>query len=95
MDGGFDAADLSFVPTRLLLEEVARRYDASIFAGVVQVETGQLGNERRWQGNPLLCLGMTQRITYDLMHAANECDDPVDDDEDLGLPESEDDPSWN
>lgn len=52
--------DLETVSTDDLIDELQRRFDHSIFAGVKEMDDSHDASDVRWKGSRLQCAGLSQ-----------------------------------
>ncbi len=56
-------SDLNFIPTDDLIDEICKRHDHIVIAGMkVCDEKGAYITVRRWQGNSFVCLGVVEVV---------------------------------
>jgi len=54
--------DIHFIPTHELMDEVASRFDHSLFIGLAKRTDATSGTYRRWQGNHHVLAGLAADV---------------------------------
>lgn len=68
--------DLELVPTNMLIREIQRRFDASVFASLSCKTPTDQEFMGRWDGELTRCIGLARRIEKSILRRAkkNETD---------------------
>lgn len=73
--------DLELVETSELLDELLRRFDHVVFAGLKEMDSGRYANSSRWKGCHFTCSGAAQMLSERVIrewHASAEDAQPGD-----------------
>ena len=70
--------DLSLVTTEAILDEIRKRFDHVLLAGIVNHDSENDQSVEMWEGNPAVVIGLGSRIVYLLNRELDAHDTPVD-----------------